>query len=75
MRACTLAIGTHTVSIVPPRAGAPTADGDSCTVAIVTSSALTPVGVSIIWPTVRTSSAELTSSAHAIATSAATSTE
>ena len=75
MRECTLATGTHTVSIVPPRAGAPTADGDSCTVAIVTSSALTPVGVSIIRPTVRTSSAELTSSAHAIATSAATSTE
>ena len=72
---CTLASGTHVFSIVLPRAGAPTADADSCTVAIVASSALTPVGVSIIWPTVRTSRAELTSSAHAMATSAATSTE
>ena len=63
------------VSSVSPRAGAPTADGDNCTVAIVTSFASTPVGVSIIRVTVRTSNAELTSSAHAIATSAATSTE
>ena len=75
MREWTLVVGTHTVSMVPPRAGAPTADGESCTVEIVTSSALTPVGVSIIRPTVRTKSAELTRSAHAIATSAATSTE
>jgi len=42
---------------------------------IVTSFASTPVGVSIMRPTVRTSNAELTSSAQAIATSAATSTE
>ena len=75
MREWTFAVGTHTVSMVPPRVGAPTADGDNCTVEIVTSLASTPVGVSIIRPTVRTSSAELTSSAHAMATSAATRTE
>ena len=48
---------------------------DNCTVVVSTLSASTPVGVSVMRPTVRTRSAELTSRAHASATSPATSTE
>ena len=68
------AVRAQTSMIGMPRV-APTVCGDNCTVEIVASVEVTPDGVLTICETVRTSNAELASSAHAIATSAPTSTE
>ncbi len=63
--ACVSPVTRHDVYALP----------DNCTLVVTTPSAFTPVGVSVMRATVRTSSAELTSSAQARATSPATSTE
>jgi hypothetical protein len=72
MAVCVSATAVHDSRTGPPRGTAGTV---TCSVVTSTLSARTPVGVSIICRTVLTSSAELTSSAQASATSAATNAE